>query len=221
MTPAQTAHIVYVGAPNNYQHLDAALNHVVDRHLANIVTNSYGWSGEALPAGFINPVYNIMVEAAATGVGLYFSSGDDGDETFGDPTATPTPDWPASSPLVTAVGGTSLEWNGTTRTEYGWESAKASLHTDGSALSWGTPAYQYGGGGISRLFARPWYQDAAVASSGVSSVANSSGRVVPGRRTPTSRRPRPGSRSCGSTTPTRWTARTGCWPRSGPSGTKA
>jgi hypothetical protein len=148
MTPAQTAHIVYVGAPNNYQDLDAALNHVVDRHLANIVTNSYGWSGEALPAGFINPVYNIMVEAAATGVGLYFSSGDDGDETFGDPTATPTPDWPASSPLVTAVGGTSLEWNGTTRTEYGWESAKASLHTDGSALSWGTPAYQYGGGGI-------------------------------------------------------------------------
>ena len=42
MAPA--ANIVYVGAPNNYQDLDAALNHVVDRHLAQIVTNSYGFT---------------------------------------------------------------------------------------------------------------------------------------------------------------------------------
>ena len=50
MAPA--ANIVYVGAPNNYQDLDAAMNHVVDRHLAQIVTNSYGFSTtELLPPG--------------------------------------------------------------------------------------------------------------------------------------------------------------------------
>lgn len=46
MAPA--ANIVYVGAPNNFQDLDAALNHVVDRHLAQIVTNSYGFPTELL-----------------------------------------------------------------------------------------------------------------------------------------------------------------------------
>ncbi len=44
MAPA--ANIVYVGAPNNYQDLDAAMNHVVDQHLAQIITNSYGWTTE-------------------------------------------------------------------------------------------------------------------------------------------------------------------------------
>ena len=51
MAPA--ANVVYVGAPNNFQDLDAALNHVVDRHLAQIVTNSYGFPTEILPFGFI------------------------------------------------------------------------------------------------------------------------------------------------------------------------
>jgi len=181
---APQAHIVFVGAPNNYQDLDAALNHVVNQHLATIVTNSYGWAGEALPKGYIKPQEQIFEEAAATGIGVYFSSGDSGDETNGVAGATPTPDWEASSPLVTAVGGTSLEWNGTSRTEYGWETEKATLHTDGSntdaGLSWNTPFYLYGGGGgISRLFGVPWYQQGALATSGVDSVRNATGRVVP------------------------------------------
>src|SRR5207253_3958839 len=40
-TMAPGASIVYVGAPNNYADLDSALNHVVDQHLGDIVTNSY------------------------------------------------------------------------------------------------------------------------------------------------------------------------------------
>ena len=53
MAPA--AKIVYVGAPNNYQDLDAAMNHVVDRHLAQIMTNSYGFATELLPPGYVKP----------------------------------------------------------------------------------------------------------------------------------------------------------------------
>ncbi|HTD86906.1 MAG TPA: protease pro-enzyme activation domain-containing protein, partial [Candidatus Binatia bacterium] len=78
---APNAHVVYVGAPNNYQDLDAAMNHVVDKHLAQIVSNSYGFLGENLPPGFIKPFEDTLIQAAAEGIGVYFSSGDSGDET--------------------------------------------------------------------------------------------------------------------------------------------
>jgi hypothetical protein len=54
-TMAPGAKVVFVGAPNNYQDLDAAMNHVVSQHLADLVTNSYGFTTEALPPGFIKP----------------------------------------------------------------------------------------------------------------------------------------------------------------------
>src|SRR5437899_1617410 len=103
---APGANIVFVGAPNNFQDLDAAMNHVVDRGLAQIVSNSYGFAGEFLPRGFMKPLEDTLLQAAIQGIGVYFSSGDDGDESdnFGFTQA----DWPASSPWVTAVGGTSI-----------------------------------------------------------------------------------------------------------------
>src|SRR5207249_2810560 len=105
MAPAAT--IVYVGAPNNYRDLDAAMNHVVDRHLAQIVTNSYGFpTTELLPPGYVKPLEDTLIQAAIEGIGVYFSSGDTGDNTAAVGFATAS--WPASSPWVTAVGGTSL-----------------------------------------------------------------------------------------------------------------
>jgi subtilase family serine protease len=186
---APGAHIVYVGAPNNYQDLDAALNHVVDNHLASIVTNSYGWSSEALPAGYITPYYEIMQQAVAEGIGVYFSSGDNGDETDGvGGAAAATPDWPASSDLVTAVGGTALavDANNARTAEWGWETGKSKLAgTSANNLSW-TPAapgkYLYGsGGGTSRLFAQPWYQAGVVPTSMATAGGNRAQpmRVVP------------------------------------------
>jgi subtilase family serine protease len=180
---APGAGIVYVGAPNNYQDLDAALNHVVDQHLASIVTNSYGWSGEALPNGFIKPQLDTMIQAAATGIGVYFSSGDSGDETGGSPAnaANATPDWPASSPWVTAVGGTSLGVgaSGQYLFETGWETGRSSL--SGGAWSPAYPgSYLYGsGGGTSRLFAQPAYQSGVVPSAIATKNGGSPMRVVP------------------------------------------
>src|SRR5256886_10060281 len=106
MAPA--ASIVYVGAPNNFQDLDAAMNHVVDRHLAQIVTNSYGFTSEFLPSGFVRPLEDTFIQAAAEGIGIYFSSGDNSDESQTLGGGVTSADWPASSPWVTAVGGTSL-----------------------------------------------------------------------------------------------------------------
>ena len=181
---APGAQIVYVGAPNNYQDLDAAMNHVVDRHLADIVTNSYGFSTEALPFGFVKPLEDTLIQAAAEGIGVYFSSGDNGDETGGLSGVTPTPDWPASSPWVTAVGGTSLAIG--TGNSYGvsgypaevaWETTNAKLVSGAwspavTAASPGTWLYG-GGGGISHIFSQPWYQKGVVDS------VSTTMRVVP------------------------------------------
>ncbi len=173
---APGAHIVYVGAPNNFQDLDAALNHVVDRHLASIVTNSYGFPTEALPPGYIKPYNDTMLQGAATGIGIYFSSGDNSDEsqTVGYRTA----DWPASSPWVTAVGGTSIgiDANNQRAVETGWGTYTASLHADGT---WGAQSWLYGaGGGVSRLFPEPWYQTGTDIST-VFAAQGRTGRALP------------------------------------------
>jgi subtilase family serine protease len=178
---APGADIVYVGAPNNYQDLDAALNHVVDGRLATIVTNSYGFTTEALPRGYITPYQDTFIQAAATGIGVYFSSGDDGDETGGVAGATPTPDWPASSPWVTAVGGTSLAVGAGDGYlfETGWQTGTSTLA--GGAWSPAPPgAYLYGaGGGTSRLFAQPGYQVGVVPASMSTVYGGAPMRVVP------------------------------------------
>jgi subtilase family serine protease len=158
MAPA--AKIVYVGAPNNYRDLDAAMNHVVDQHLAQIVTNSYGYATELLPPGYVKPFEDTMIQAAAEGIGVYFSSGDTGDETarFG----FATTEWPTSSPWVTAVGGTSLGvGQANTRVlETGWGTSDYSCNT--TTLACTRTGWLYGaGGGVSRIFPEPSYQSSA------------------------------------------------------------
>ncbi|MET1231308.1 MAG: S53 family peptidase, partial [Candidatus Limnocylindrales bacterium] len=166
MAPA--AKIVYIGAPNNVRDLDAALNFAIDRHVAQIITNSYGYATELLPPGFIIPVEQMFIQAAIQGIGVYFASGDSGDETatFG----FPTTDYPAASPWVTAVGGTALgiDQSNARALETGWGTSTYGCNVATlvcTRLSW-----LYGsGGGVSRIFAKPFYQSALSAT----------GRAVP------------------------------------------
>ncbi|HEX8983589.1 MAG TPA: S53 family peptidase [Ktedonobacterales bacterium] len=176
MAPA--AKIVFVGAPNNFQDLDAALNHVVDRQLAQIVTNSYGWNTELLPEGYIKPWQSIMMQAATEGIGVYFSSGDNGDESLTQ--GYITPDWPASSPWVTSVGGTSLAVGASN--DYKFETAWGSTTSSWKNGAWSPAApgsWLYGaGGGVSRIFAEPWYQQGVVPAS-VFTAQGRTGRAEP------------------------------------------
>ena len=175
---APGANIIYVGAPNAFQDLDAALNHVVDRHLASIVTNSYGWNTELLPPGFVKPFNSILLQGAAEGIGIYFSSGDFSDESL--VVGYATPDFPASSPWVTAVGGTSLavDSSGNYLFETGWGTSYSSW-TDGNWDPQAPGFWIYGaGGGVSRLFAEPSYQLGVVPQS-VFAAQGRTGRAVP------------------------------------------
>ncbi len=178
MAPA--ANIVYVGAPNNFQDLDAALNHVVDRQLAQIVTNSYGWDTELLPTGYIKPYEDTILQGVVEGIGIYFSSGDNSDESL--VVGYQTADWPASSPWVTAVGGTSLAVGASNNYlfETGWGTTTSSWNSTTSTWSPTPPGdWLYGsGGGVSQLFAEPAYQQGVVPN-GVFIAQGRAGRAVP------------------------------------------
>jgi subtilase family serine protease len=177
---APGAHIVYVGGGScEDAALDVALNAVVANHLASIVSNSYGDTGEDVPADLVDEFERIAIQGAAEGIGLYFSSGDDGDEvaTLGHA----APDFSASSPWVTAVGGTSLgvAANGSTVLETGWETGKSTL-TAGAYTPAAPGAFLYGsGGGTSTLFPEPDYQKGVVPDALANAHAAFAGRVVP------------------------------------------
>lgn len=176
MAPA--ANIVYVGAPNNFQDLDAALNNVVDTRLAQIVTNSYGFPTEILPPGYILPYEDTILQGVAEGIGIYFSSGDNSDESL--VVGYRTADWPASSPFVTAVGGTSLAVGASNN--YLFETGWGTYTSSWTGTTWApTPPgdWLYGaGGGVSQLFAEPWYQQRIVQQS-VFTAQGRTGRAVP------------------------------------------
>jgi subtilase family serine protease len=176
MAPA--AHIVYVGAPNNFQDLDAALNYVVDKDVAPIVTNSYGFNTEILPPGYIKPQEDTILQGVTEGIGIYFSSGDNSDESLVQ--GYTTTDWPASSPFVTSVGGTSLAVGASNNYlfETGWGTTTSSW--TGTAWSPTPPGpWLYGaGGGVSRIFAEPSYQQGVVPTS-VFTAQGRTGRAVP------------------------------------------
>lgn len=100
--------------------------------------------------------------AALTGITNNFSTGDAGDEVAS--TGKKQVSMPASSPYVSAVGGTSvgIDANGGRRGEHGWQNAYAQLK-DGAWTP--APPGEYssgGGGGTSQVYGQPFYQKGKV-----------------------------------------------------------
>jgi subtilase family serine protease len=179
---APGANIHYVGARDCDTGLDEAMNYVIQNHTADIVSNSYGWIGEAVPAEEIALEHSLFVQAAVEGIGLYFSSGDSGDEVIHG--LSPQPDFASSDPLVTAVGGTSefINERGKRINTTGWETTLDLVDYSGTEAQYTSPLpgdfWAGAGGGTSTIFAQPWYQVGAVPAS----LANRDGqrmRVAP------------------------------------------
>ncbi|WP_191248348.1 S53 family peptidase [Amycolatopsis deserti] len=176
---APGAKILYVGGSDCQDaSLDEALNWIVAGHQADVISNSYGDAGEDIPAAEVRVWTQIAQQAAMEGIGVYFSSGDNGDEAarLGNPSA----DFPASDSWVTAVGGTSLAVgkDGRTLFETGWETGKSTL----AGGVYGPAAYTSGsGGGTSVLFDEPFYQRGVVpdALAAQNQRGKARGRVVP------------------------------------------
>jgi subtilase family serine protease len=195
-TTAPGANILFMGATTcSNSDLISAMRTVIDGGLASVITDSWGANSES--SGAIRSAGDTLFEMAAeTGITVLFSSGDDGDEFKA--TGKTVPDYPPSSPWVTAVGGTSLaiDSSGSMQFQTSWSTSNSTLCT-ASAVQRGTctvadegtyvpPApgkYRNGGGGgTSYIYPEPSYQDpvvpAAMADANMS-VTGEANRVVP------------------------------------------
>ena len=174
---APYAHINLVIGANASNALFEAVKLVVDQKLGDVVTmswglgeNSFGESGFSA-AGFLNYPYveYYFQKGAAEGITFFAASGDYG--AFGG-TTTVTSGWPASSPFVTGVGGTTLFLTPNSGMSTLYNSTSSYSGEDAWSIS---PQYVgsqgvSSGGGYSDLFSTPYYQ---------SGVANSTGRASP------------------------------------------
>jgi len=160
-----------------------AENYVINHHLANVITQSFGATEETFtsPAQILTQ-RSAFENAALHGVTVLAASGDQGStDYYCDPSngcANPdhatccessrSIDWPSSDPLVTAVGGTQLQLNAKgvrTAPDSVWNDSSATVGVTGPVYTWGA-----GGGGLSSVFPRPWFQNGVA-----STVGNSRG----------------------------------------------
>ncbi len=171
---APDAKVITVAANSCFDSdLIAAEAKIVDSHLADIVSNSWG-ELQYTTGGDIDPAVTkafdqIFMQGAAEGIAFDFSSGDCmNNDAYSiskglncDPTSSRAQiEWPTGSSWVTSVGGTALALN--KQGGYGFEAPMGdtrSGRTAPGAASW-TPAGQTfgGGGGVSESEAQPWYQ---------------------------------------------------------------
>ncbi|MFJ8532749.1 protease pro-enzyme activation domain-containing protein [Streptomyces sp. NPDC093591] len=178
---APGAQITYVGAASCYdEDLLDSLGKIVDNHLADIVSNSWG-EVEAAQTPDLAAAYDQVFQfGAVEGIGFYYSSGDDGDEVAS--SGTKQVDIPASSAWVTAVGGTSLAVGkgDTYLWETGWGTQKAVLSADGKSWTDFPGAFNSGaGGGTSRTVAEPYWQKGVVPDALAKANSADGNRVVP------------------------------------------
>lgn len=159
-----------------------AEKYVVDNHLADVISQSFG-TGEGNFNGLsdVNNLRQAFVDAQANNVTVLASSGDGGTTNNSktpvkNPAAIPYPSvgWPASDPLVTAVGGTYLCTDATTGTAVDSVSPPSTCQANPGTREIG---WVDSGGGYSILYSRPAFQNTLPAGS--TFVGSSAGAPAP------------------------------------------
>ncbi|MEY2516786.1 MAG: hypothetical protein QOJ89_4144 [bacterium] len=179
---APAANILLVTTPTaetlgvqGFPQMMAAEQYVVDHHLADVISQSFGSAEDAFgSARSLQNLRHAFISAADSGVTVVASSGDGGSandtkQPVGKGGATipyPTVSWPASDPLVLGVGGTYLCTAPTAAADQPRTVDSAdppvNCQTNPGVAEVGWIA---SGGGFSRVFERPAYQDALPAGS--------------------------------------------------------
>jgi len=168
---APEANIILVTVPTaeilgvqGFSQMMNAVQYVVDHHLADVISMSLG-AGEGTFSGTASllNLRKALIDAAANHVTVLASSGDGGTSNVlkvptKNPNLIPYPSvgWPASDPLVTAVGGTYLCTNPVNGTSVD--------STDPPSVCQANPGVREvgwidSGGGYSILFPRPAFQN--------------------------------------------------------------
>ena len=151
-------------AKDDLQHLALAVRYAVQHKLGDVISLSWGEPEPALGREFVSSYSSIFSQAARSHITIVASSGDSGaagQDENGNYYRHPVASWPATSPFVTAVGGTRLNLN-------------ASGARNGSDAAW-NDTYSHSvnnfffgndgpnplatGGGKSAYYGRPRYQN--------------------------------------------------------------
>jgi kumamolisin len=110
----------------------------------HVVSTSWGLCEAQMPSAVMSSDNNIFKQGAAQGQSWFVASGDSGADDCGNGGTTPEVDFPASSPFITAIGGTVLT---------------TPFDSTGTATGYGSEtAWSGGGGGKSVIFSKPSYQ---------------------------------------------------------------
>jgi subtilase family serine protease len=169
---APLANIMLVTTPTaetlgmqGFQQMMHAEQYVIDNHMADVISQSFG-AGEGTfhdGTASIDQLRRAFIDAAANHVSVFASTGDFGTanpmkEPVKNPATIPYPSviWPASDPLVTAVGGTYLCTDPVTGATVNSTLPPSTCQAHPGVREIGWIA---GGGGYSILFPRPDYQD--------------------------------------------------------------
>ena len=149
-----------------------AEQYVVDHHLANVISQSFASAEDAFASqqSLMN-LRHAFIAAQQNGVTVLGSSGDNGTanakkQPVKNPQTIPYPtvEWPASDPLVTGVGGTYL------CTDPNNTSTRVADSVDPPAKCQSIPGqaeigWTFSGGGYSKVFSKPDYQNTLPAGS--------------------------------------------------------
>ncbi len=192
---APKANILLVTTPTaetlgvqGFPQMMSALQYVVDRHLADAVSMSFG-AGEGSFNGGLAALLQMrqgMIDAKADHVTLFASSGDGGSTNamktpVKNPTNIPYPSviWPGSDPLVTGVGGTYLCTDAVTGLSVDTTNPPARCKPSLNPGLQRETGWVVSGGGYSILFPRPAFQDTL--PSGSTYVGSSVGAPGPNK----------------------------------------
>jgi subtilase family serine protease len=175
---APKANILLVEAPMTetegiygFPQIVAAENYVIRHHLGDVISQSFGANEQTFTSpSQIYSLRSAYINAAKHGVTVLAATGDQGSTSpYCQPSSgcanpqnaiccssTRTVDWPASDPLVTAVGGTQLQLNAKgyrTVPDRVWDDLSSTLGTPGPVYTCCST-----GGGLSTVFSRPRFQ---------------------------------------------------------------
>jgi subtilase family serine protease len=171
---APDANIIYWGSDEcSTTSMFTRLLDAVENGDPDVISLSFGATEELDTADDRALLNRVLVEAATRNISVFASTGNDGDYTnYGDHAEGSDVTSPASSPYITAVGGTSvgLDANNSIVVEAGWET-QTRFARNGAIIP---PGFAFGsGGGESAVYDRPtWQVDALGTQAGT-------GRLLP------------------------------------------
>ena len=151
--------LLVLATSNDDTALYNATKYVVDHNLADVISQSFGEAETCMDPTVLKAQHALFAEAAEKNITVFASSGDSGASQFNcaGTAAILSASTPASDPLVTGVGGTTLNADSTTGAYIG-ETAWTEQLLGCNPPALAADDINCSGGGFSTIYTRPEFQ---------------------------------------------------------------